>query len=72
MQIKLKYRKEYMQGGFGGSVPAPPKPPAPPTKDVAATNLLTQGAKKPVLGFDSTNKGNNNSSKTQVKTLLGE
>lgn len=74
MKIKLTYRKEYMQGGFGAGNPgSPPGPPAAPTKDTAAKNLLEQGMKKPVLGFSSTILGDNaaNTAKSTKSTILG-
>lgn len=58
-----------------GGIPSPPKPPAAPTKSDAANNILTQGLKKPPIGFDSTNKGNNaplGPAASTKKTLLGE
>jgi len=58
---------------FGGGSPAPPQSPAPPTKDQAAQNLLSQGMKKPPVGFDSTITGDNKSkAQGTPKTLLGE
>lgn len=52
-------------------MPAPPKPPAPPTRDDAATNLLAQGNKKPLFGFDATDTKDNTPGTGKVKTLLG-
>lgn len=43
MQIKLRYRKEIAQGGFGGKGPNPPEAPKPPSPAGAASNVNAQG-----------------------------
>lgn len=74
MQIKLKYRKEYMQGGFGGSSPSAPPPPKPPLPAAAATGVQYNNidARKP-QGAGSTilTSGLGVTNQTSKKTILG-
>lgn len=69
MKIRLTYRKEIEQGGFGGPSMSAPKPPPAPTKAKAAETIEVPKKK---AGYQSTILGGSAPSQGEApKSLLG-